>query len=173
MPGRGDVTLVRVSADDAPALTALLDRYLAELAPLFDLLPGPDGGFEYPYLDLYWRQPDLRFAYLIREGEELAGFALAMRGSPATSDPEALDVAEFFVLPSFRRGGVGRRAASLLWDQQPGHWVVRVADGNDGAESFWRGVVAAYAGDRVRESVYQGRSRPFRVFRFASRNIAG
>jgi predicted acetyltransferase len=166
---RADVTLVRATLVDQDVLSRLLDLYLAELGPLFDLAPGPGGRFEYPYLNLYWQQPVDRFAYVIRVGEEIAGFVLVTRGSPATTDPDDLDVAEFFVLPSFRRDGVGQRAAQLLWDTQPGHWIVRVAEGNAGAEAFWAAAIASYASDRMREGRYRGRSRMFRVYDFRSR----
>jgi predicted acetyltransferase len=166
-----DVTLVRASIADALMLSRLLDLYLAEIGPLFELTPNADGRFEYPYLDLYWQQPDDRFAYLIRVDEEVAGFVLVTRGSPATGDPDDLDVAEFFVLPSYRRGAVGQRAAHVLWDRQPGHWIVRVAEGNDGAEAFWRATIAAYATGGVREGRYRGRSRLFRVYDFRSRPL--
>ena len=67
--------------------------------------------------------------YLIRVRGRVAGFALVTRGSPATADPLDLDLAEFFVLRSYRRSGVGRRAAVLLWNSLPAHWIVRVAGG--------------------------------------------
>ena len=59
----------------------------------------------------------------------MAGFSFVTRGSPASDDPETLDVAEFFVLRGWRRSGVGRRAAPLLWDRLPGPWTVRVSTG--------------------------------------------
>ena len=36
-----------------------------------------------------------------------------------------LDVAEFFVLRRYRRSGVGRSAAFLIWKHFPGTWTVR------------------------------------------------
>lgn len=40
--------------------------------------------------------PDGRFGYKqLTSGGEIAGFALVTQGSPATSDPADLDVAEF------------------------------------------------------------------------------
>jgi predicted acetyltransferase len=82
---------------------------------------------------------------LIFSDDQLAGFALATRGSPATGDPSHLDVAEFFVLRSCRQRGVGARAAHTLWDRLPGHWVVRAAARNAPAVVFWRRTVGAYA----------------------------
>ena len=68
---------------------------------------------------------------------------LVTRGSPATEDPDVLDVAEFFVLRRYRRRGVGQRAAQLLWRRLPGKWTVRVAEVNKGGLAFWGDVLAA------------------------------
>lgn len=91
---------------------------------------------------------------------------LAKRGSPASDDPQVLDVAEFFVLRQFRREGVGRAAALRLWQQLPGSWTVRVSEGNRGALEFWSGVVAEATNGTAIESSRPGRSHPWRVFAF-------
>jgi predicted acetyltransferase len=86
----------------------------------------------------------VRHAFLIKCGTRVAGFALAMRGSPATDDPTDLDVAEFFVLRSYRRSGVGRQAAFALWDTVPGQWVVRVSEANRAGLPFWSEAIRSY-----------------------------
>ena len=129
---------------------------------------GPDGRFGYDKLPLYWAEPAARHAFLIRCGGRVVGFALATRGSPASDDPEALDVAEFFVLRRHRRSGVGRQAACALWDQLPGSWVVRVSEGNRAGLPFWRGVVAAYTSGAFEERARPGDPHGWRVFTFAS-----
>jgi predicted acetyltransferase len=91
------------------------------MSEFLPLQPGPDGRFGYARLALYWSEPATRWAFLIRCDEKVAGFALVTRGSPGSDDPEALDVAEFFVLRRHRRSGIGREAAVALWIT-PGHW---------------------------------------------------
>ena len=144
--GRPPVTLDAARIDDAPLLANLLELYLHDLSEIFPINPGADGRFGYERLPLYWSEPTRRFAYLIRSREEVAGFALVTRGSPATDDPENLDVAEFFVLRSNRRSGIGRRAAFLLWDRLPGRWVVRVSEKNRGGIPFWESAIREYTG---------------------------
>jgi predicted acetyltransferase len=114
----------------------------------FGLQLGADGRFGYAYLPLYWTEPERRFPYFIMADDRLAGFALAMRGSPASTDPTVLDVAEFFVLRTYRRSGVGARAACALWDRWPGPWIVRAAATNEAAVPFWRQTISVYAGGR-------------------------
>lgn len=154
---------------DAALLANLLELYIHDLSDVFPGLElGDDGRFGYNKLSLYWSEPDARFAFLIRYGARIAGFALVTRGSPASDDPEVLDVAEFFVLRRHRRAGVARRAAFLLWDRIPGRWIVRVSEGNTGALAFWPRVIHEYAGGAVTESTRPGRPNPWRIFSFKS-----
>ena len=154
------------SADDV-LLANLFQLYAYDLSDAFpDVELGPDGRVDYPALSLYWSEPDRRFAYIIRYGGRLAGFALATRGSPATDDPEVFDVAEFFVLRRYRRQAVGSRAARLLWDRLPGRWTVRVAETNSDGLAFWRRIVAEAAGNTMTESAYAGRRTQWRVIHF-------
>ena len=76
-------------------------------------------------------------------------------------------MAEFFVLRSHRRAGVGRRAACLLWDRLPGRWVVRVPELNRAGIPFWAEAIRAYTGGAFLEREFPGKSQVFRVFSFA------
>src|SRR4051812_26669424 len=123
MPISDDVTLHVATTADEPILANLLELYVHDLSEIFPVDIGADGRFGYTGLTRYWSEPATRFAFLIRTSARLAGFALVTRGSPASTDPEALDLAEFFVLRSCRRSGVGRRAAFALWDRLRGDWI--------------------------------------------------
>jgi predicted acetyltransferase len=169
MPDPGAVSLDAATPADAVLLANLLELYTHDLSALFPAVElGPDGRFGYPPLPRYWAEPDRRFAFVIRCGARVAGFALVTRGSPESDDPELFDVAEFFVVRRYRGAGVGRRAASLLWGRLPGRWTVRVSEGNVGALAFWRGAVAACAAGPVTESVRPGDPHPWRVLAFAT-----
>ena len=165
----GSVTLETATQSDAPLLSNLLELYIHDMSEVFPFLElGPDGRFGYRRLPLYWSEPDRRFALVIRYDGRIAGFALVTRGSPASPDPEVLDVEEFFVVRKYRRAGVGRAAAFLLWKRFPGQWTVRVSQGNRGALAFWSAVVADFAPGRVRESTLPGEPNAWRVFSFQS-----
>lgn len=168
--GAQTVTLDAATAVDAPLLGELLELYALELSAIFpNVVRGPDGRFGYPRLPLYWSEPDRRFAFVIRANGAVAGFALATRGSPAAVDPTVLDMAEFFVLRPYRRLGVGRLAARLLWRRLPGTWTVRVAERNEGGLAFWADVLqveAPAATVTVTESVGPNGSTSWRVYAF-------
>jgi predicted acetyltransferase len=163
------VALDAAAPTDATLLANLLELYIHELSPLFPSIElGPDGRFGYPKLPLYWSERDRRFPFLIRCNGRTAGFVLATRGSPAADDPAVFDVAEFFVLRRYRRSGVGREAAYLLWESLPGTWIVRVSEGNTGALTFWSSAIADFANGTATESTRPGNPRPWRVFSFES-----
>ncbi|HVT17808.1 MAG TPA: GNAT family N-acetyltransferase [Thermoanaerobaculia bacterium] len=164
-----EVVLDVATLRDAALLSNLLELYLHDLSEAFPTIElGADGRFGYDKLPLYWSEPEGRFSFLIRYGVRVAGFVLVTRGSPATDDPAVFDIAEFFVLRRYRRSGVGRRAAFLLWNRLPGRWIVRVSEGNRGAVPFWAGVIAEYTRGAATESKRSGIPNTWRVFSFDS-----
>lgn len=162
------VALEVATRDDAPLLSNLFQLYLHDMSDIFPIEVGAEGRFRYDRLPLYWSEPETRFPFLIRCGARLAGFALATRGSPASDDPEHLDVAEFFVLRRYRRGGVGRRAACLLWNRLPGDWVVRVSEANRAGLPFWHATIREFTRGAFSESNRPGSPHDWRVFTFSS-----
>ena len=162
-------TLQRATQGDAELLANLLELYIHDVCDVFPAVElGDNGRFGYAQLPLYWSEPERRFAFVIRYGERVAGFALAKRGSPVSPDPDTLDVAELFVLRKFRRFGVGRVAAQLLWQALPGTWTVRVAERNGRALAFWSSVVAELSGVVSSTWTLPGSPSSWRVFSFES-----
>jgi len=168
-PSAAAVTLHVATESDAPLIGNLVELYIHDLSDVFSGLEvGPDGRFGYRRLPLYWSQPDRRFPFLIRVDGRVAGFVLVQRGSPLNSNPTTLDVEEFFVLRQYRRQGVGRDAAELLWKRLPGDWTVRVAEDNRGALPFWRDVIGKYTDGSASESSLLHDGRQWRIFSFKS-----
>jgi predicted acetyltransferase len=165
-----EVSLDQARSSEAGLLANLLELYVHDLSEVFPLIElRADGRFGYDPLPLYWSEPERRFPFLIRCGGRVAGFVLVARGSPASDDPDVFDVAEFFIVRRYRRSGVGRLAAFLLWDRLRGRWIVRVSEGNRGAIPFWAAVVAEYTKGALTEFTREGSPAPWRVFSFASR----
>jgi predicted acetyltransferase len=165
-----DVVVDVATSHDAPIISNLLQLYAHDLSEAFGLELGADGRFSYQKLPLYWSEPESHFAFVIRCGNQIVGFALITRGSPASEDPDDFDVAEFFVVRRHRRSGVGRRAAFLLWNRFPVRWIVRVSERNPGGYRFWARVIADYAGANVVETTRPGTPHAWSVFSFNSVN---
>ena len=162
------VTLVPARPEDRGLLENLLELYIHDLSEVFQIAPGEDGRFGYERLPLYFTETDRRFPFLIRRDGRMAGFAFGTRGSPASDDPNVLDVAEFFVVRGYRRFGVGREAALALFRRMPGDWLVRVSEGNRAGLPFWEGVIRELTGGAFTATQRPGTPHPWRVFAFKS-----
>lgn len=162
------VALEVASLDSSELLSNLLGLYIHDMSEVHPVEVGVDGRFRYEKLPLYWSQRETHFPYLVYAGGQVVGFALATRGSPASDDPEDLDVAEFFILRRYRRSGLGRQAAFLLWTRLPGHWVVRVSSANRGGLAFWRATIAEYTRGAFTERTRSGSPHDWRVFTFVT-----
>lgn len=146
-----DVRLIQADYEDKSLIRNLMQFYLYEITAFDGARPNRHGLFEYRYLDHYWTKDGIdagRVPFLIHAGDDVAGFALKNRWSVVSRSPDASTVAEFFVLPPWRRQGVGQAAAIALFDRCPGRWEVRELRANRSAQRFWRAVINAYtAGD--------------------------
>ncbi len=128
----------RALEQDKPVLANLLQLYLHDLSEFLPLELTPHGTYTYPYLDLYFREPD-REPYFIDNGDALAGFALLRR------EQETWSIAEFFIARAHRRTGLGRAAAQALLALHPGPWTLTFTPANKTAETFWRTVISPTA----------------------------
>ncbi len=117
-----------------------------------------------------WFSNDHAHPLLILKGSEPVGFALVTRPRiPAAGEPAAdYRMSEFFVRKQYRKAGMGRDAATLIFDRFAGDWVIVEYLRNPGAVAFWRRVVAAYSGGRYTERSRHGEVQQ----RFTSRPAA-
>jgi predicted acetyltransferase len=168
MEADAEVMLEVAGSHEMPVLANLLELYQHDLSDCFEVDVRPDGRFGYERLPLYWSEPERRFPFLIRSGNQLAGFALATLGSPLSDDPHVHDVAEFFVLRRSRRCGVGRQATHLLWNRYPGPWSVRVFEKNAAALRFWQDVIGEYVGSALQPQRVEYKLKHWNVFSFQS-----
>jgi predicted acetyltransferase len=145
-----DVTVVEASAQDRPVVANLLQLYLYDFTAFRPWDVGPTGRFGEGPLDGCWTDPR-RHPFLFRVGGRLAGFAIVDGRSRLTGDPGVWDMAEFFVLRTYRRRRVGERAARALFARFPGRWEVRQLAANTAATAFWRAVIGRATGGRFEE----------------------
>jgi predicted acetyltransferase len=131
-------------------LEDLVHLYLAELASEARLAPGSDGRFRYAGLTGYFEGQG-RYAYIFRVEDVPVGFALVAEQSLLGLGEAGHALAEFFVLPSYRRCGVGAAAATALFARLPGGWWIGQTVWNAPAQTFWRKVVGRYTGGRYHE----------------------
>jgi predicted acetyltransferase len=124
------VEVVAARVADKPVVRRLLELYLHDFSDFTGADVDARGRFGYEFLDVYWTDPD-RAPFLFRLAGRWCGFALVRIGDPH-------DMAEFFVLRKYRRGGVGLAAAREVFARFPGRWQVREMRSNVDATAFWR-----------------------------------
>jgi len=163
------VILTKIGAESEVVLRNLFEHYIHDMSEFLDLDTKPDGSYSYDTSEIWAKGYD---AYLAKVGDSLAGFALIGSAAKWVGDIGAHDVQEFFILRRYRRGGIGRRMATLLWDDRPGEWLVRVLEANAPALPFWREAISRYSRASHQEEVRILDERPWRFFRFQSQGSA-
>lgn len=140
------VSLERGEPSQRETLANLVQLYIHDFSEFLTgqrkLAVEEDGRFpDLLRLDKYWSEPD-RSVWFIRAGGQLAGFALLNKRSHCNR-PVDFNMGEFFVMRTFRRDGVGARAAADLLGMHPGQWEIAVSALNPPALTFWPHVLAA------------------------------
>lgn len=121
-------------------LSAMLPVYLAELGEYGEV------DADYPYFDAYWQEGENRWPYLVTLEGQPCGFALVNCWSASGLGTD-FSIAEFYIVPAARRGGVGLEAVSLLLFARPGLWELGVFAGNEPALAFWSRVIEQAGAD--------------------------
>jgi predicted acetyltransferase len=105
-----------------------------------------------------WFANDHSHPLLILKGPDPVGFALVTRPRiPAAGETSVnYTMSEFFVRKQHRRVGIGRDAATLIFDRFAGDWEIVEYQRNPGAVLFWRRVLSAYCGGRFTERSRNG-----------------
>lgn len=108
-------------------------NYEAEFSAITKKTPDSEGRFA---IEADWKYPNSGLYLLISDIP--AGFAV--RGIV----DDRSDVAEFYILPCYRKKGYGKQFAFHMFDAFPGLWQVRQIPTAVDAIAFWRSVVDEY-----------------------------
>jgi predicted acetyltransferase len=105
-----------------------------------------------------WFANDQSHPLVILKGPESVGFALVTRPRIPAAGETGVDyrLSEFFIRKPHRRVGIGREAATLIFDRFAGEWEVVEYQRNPGSVAFWRRVLATYGGSQLRERSRNG-----------------
>jgi predicted acetyltransferase len=145
-----EVALVVAPVEQRPLFARLMQLYAYDFSEVTGDDLGDDGLYRAPSIDRYWQEPWWR-PFLVRAGGACAGFVVVSSRSRLVEGLDRWDMAEFFVLRRFRRGGVGTRAATLAFDAFRGPWEVRQMARAAAATAFWRSAIGRYTGGSFRE----------------------
>ena len=104
-----------------------------------------------------WFHDDRHTTFVILRENEPTGFAVVQRTLAAPDDKRRhYRLSEFFIRRPFRRKGVGRSAAILLFARYAGEWTIAEQARNVDATRFWRRVVSEFTNNKFRENRGQG-----------------
>ncbi|MGE5196261.1 MAG: GNAT family N-acetyltransferase [Anaerolineae bacterium] len=107
--------------------------YEAEFSAVTKKEPNVEGRFA---IEADWRDPNKGFFLFVNE--KPAGFVI--RG---INDGRS-DIAEFYILPCYRKKGLGKILAFAIFDLFPGPWQVRQIPTAKEAITFWRTIIHEY-----------------------------
>jgi predicted acetyltransferase len=159
------LSVSKIGPESDVLLRNLFEHYIHDMAEWFEIDTKADGSYSYDTSVIWHSGYD---AYLAKIGDSIAGFALVGSAAEWLGDIPAHDMREFFVIRRFRRSGLGERMATLVWNERPGEWLVRVLELNAPAVLFWRSAISRHSHDSYAEEGRLVNGRPWRFFRFAS-----
>lgn len=151
------------SSGDRDWIRSVYRDYLGDLSMLntgvFPVL-GEFGNRE-PDLLAGWFADERSHPLLILKSDRPVGFALVARPQAISLVRPPIDfrLSEFFVQRPFRRLGVGRDAATLIFNRFAGRWEVTEYLRNSGAVDFWRRTIGTYTQGKYSERISDGEVR--------------
>lgn len=131
-----------INKDNLPILLNLVQAYEAEFSLITNKNPGPNG--IYP-MDTPCDEDHPSFLLY----DNSTPIAFCIKG---THDGRH-DIAEFFVIPTYRKNGIGQKFAIEIFKKYPGNWQVRQIDGAHKATDFWRKTIRAFTNNNFSESI--------------------
>lgn len=137
------ILLERVEQSKKDVLFRLLQYSLFEESIHDKNSMGEDALFSYPWFENYFSEED-REAYFIREEETEKLLGFVMINTHMQKMVVGHSIAEFMVLPNYRRSKVGKQAAFLCFEKHRGNWEVSPSYGSEQAYLFWKYVIDEY-----------------------------
>ncbi len=121
-------------------------------------LPGPSTLGD--CADFNWWIRDECELYVIRAEGKPAGFTIILTNKEHLTPDVDVELLDFYVIPKYRRQGVGRLAALAAFETHHGRWQVFQLEKNAPAITFWHLVIAEYTRGNY-ESLDEGTQERF------------
>ena len=99
--------------------------------------------FEYKYFDLYFCDND-RDAYFIKDKVDGKLLGFVMINTYMQKYEYGHSIAEFMIIPKYRRKKLGERVAFDCFNMYKGNWEVFPSIGSELAYNFWNKVIGKY-----------------------------
>lgn len=133
--------IVKVMLDDKDKLYKLLQFALYDGSQYIDNDINDDLVFEYNWFDNYFTDSD-RSAYFIKSGNKYLG--MVMVNENFKFNEKGKTIAEFLIMPKYRRYHIGKKVAYDIFEKFKGDWEVQPMENNPIAYSFWKNIINEY-----------------------------
>lgn len=108
-----------------------------------------EGIFEYKHFDKYFSEKD-RYAYFILEKDSNKILGFAMVNTYLTKFKDGHSIAEFLVIPKYRRNKIGKSSAIQLFEKFKGNWEVKPSLNSEKAYKFWERTITEYTNNNCK-----------------------
>ena len=144
-----EIYLSEVKKEEKEILYRLLQYSLFEESEYDSNEMTKEAIFEYKYFDLYFTE-DNRYAFFIKEQEtdKLLGFVMINKYMQKFEDGHS--IAEYLVIPKYRRNKIGKKIAFEIFDKYPGNWEVKPSYNSEKAYLFWKNTIEEYTNNNCR-----------------------
>ena len=142
-----DYEIIKVEKKDKDKLYRLLQYALYDGSQYIDNEIDEDCLFKYGWFDNYFTDDD-RDAYFIKNGNKYLG--MVMVNENLKFNEEGKCIAEFLIMPRFRRHHIGKKVAYDVFEMFKGDWEVQPMENNPTAYSFWKNIINEYTNGNYR-----------------------
>jgi predicted acetyltransferase len=142
-----DYEIIKVEKKDKDKLYRLLQYALYDGSQYIDNEIDEDCLFEYGWFDNYFTDDD-RDAYFIKNGNKYLG--MVMVNENLKFNEEGKCIAEFLIMPRFRRHHIGKKVAYDVFEMFKGDWEVQPMENNPTAYAFWKNIINEYTNGNYR-----------------------
>lgn len=143
-----DIKLEKVTSEEKAILYNLLQFALYDMSQYVDIDLNESGFFDYDWFENYFIDDD-RDAYLIKSNNQLVGFVMVNENLKIYSNGKS--IAEFLILPSYRRKQIGKQVAITIFDMYLGNWEVEPIENSITAYKFWQNTIKEYTNNNYEE----------------------
>ena len=138
--------LEKVKLEEKEILYNLLQFALYDGSKYIENELNDKGEFEYHWFDNYFTDTD-RLSYFIKSDDnKILGFFMINKNMKYYD--EGHSVAEFLILPNYRRNHIGKRVAFDIFNMLKGNWKVEPIENSEEAYHFWKKTIEDYTDNK-------------------------
>ncbi len=134
-------TLEKVSLNKKKILYNLLQFALYDGSKYVKNELNKDAKFEYKWFDNYFTDTS-RDAYFIKSGKTYLGFVMINENLKFNNSGKS--IAEFLIMPQYRRNHIGKKVAIEIFEKYKGYWEVKPIKNSNEAYLFWKKTIEDY-----------------------------